>query len=107
MHYTITILIWQWLQIMKEDVDRYGKNKRIPSCQLIAKCYKQESTLEHVVWLKGAKKPFNYFRLHKSSSKCRIILYGKTRVGTDDCGWGRVPYSHKNMPTLYALYFEE
>ena len=54
---------------MKEDVDRFGKGKRIPSCQLKAKCHKQESTLEHIMWLKGAKKPYNFFRIDKSSSE--------------------------------------
>ena len=61
------------LQIQKSEVDDFKKGKRIPSCQLLARCdTKQPTYLEHSVKLKGAKKPSNYFTIYKSSSECAL-----------------------------------
>ena len=54
------------LQIDKKEVDNFEKGKRIPSCQLIARCEaEQPTTLEHLVTLSGAKDSHNIFTIYR------------------------------------------
>jgi hypothetical protein len=54
-------------QIVKKEVDKLRKGKRIPSCQLVARCIKTEqpTTLEHLVTLSGAKRPHHTFTIYR------------------------------------------
>ena len=55
------------LQIEKKEVDKFRKGKRIPSCQLVARCETERpTTLEHSVKLSGAKVPHNTFTIYRS-----------------------------------------
>ena len=58
------------LQITKKIVDSFGASgQKIPSCQIRAEWTNQDkpSTLAHLVTLKGAKKPNNYFYIELDS----------------------------------------
>ena len=57
------------LQIDKEHVDSFDTGREIPSCQIRAEWTKQgkPSTLTHLVTLKGAKKPNNFFYIELDS----------------------------------------
>ena len=58
------------VQITKENVDSFEIGWEIPSCQIRAEWTKQgkPSTLTHLVTLKGAKKPNNYFYIEIDSN---------------------------------------
>ena len=54
------------LQIERKEVDNFEKGKRIPSCQLVARCETERpTTLEHLVTLSGAKDPHNTFTIYR------------------------------------------
>jgi hypothetical protein len=54
-------------QIEKKEVDKFTKGKRIPSCQLVARCETERpTTLEHLVTLSGAKDGYNTFRIYRT-----------------------------------------
>jgi hypothetical protein len=56
------------LQIEKKEVDNFENGKRIPSCQLVARCTcetERPTTLEHLVTLTGAKDPHNTFTIYR------------------------------------------
>ena len=57
------------VQITKENVDSFDTGREIPSCHIRAEWTKQDkpSTLTHLVTLKGAKKPNNYFYIELDS----------------------------------------
>ena len=66
----MTLLMLALLQITKKIVDSFGPSgQKIPSCQIRAEWTKQDkpSTLAHLVTLKGAKKPNNYFYIELDS----------------------------------------
>ena len=58
------------MQITKEWVDSFETGQEIPSCQVRAEWTKQgkPSQLTHLVTLKGAKKPNNYFYIELDST---------------------------------------
>ena len=57
------------VQITKENVDSFEIGREIPSCQIRAEWTKQDkpSALAHLVTLKGARKPNNYFYIELDS----------------------------------------
>ena len=61
-----TFLYGKLLQIEKKEVDNFEKGKRIPSCQLMARCEtEQPTTLKHLVTLSGAKDLHNTFTIYR------------------------------------------
>ena len=72
------------IQITKEHVDSFESGQEIPSCQIRAEWTKQDkpSTLTHLVTLKGAKKPNNYFYIALDSippdtTGCKFMSWHK------------------------------
>ena len=57
------------IQITKEHVDSFKSGQEMSSCQIRAEWAKlgKPSTLTHLVTLKGAKKPNNYFYIELDS----------------------------------------
>ena len=59
------------LQIAKKNVDSFGPSgQKIPSCQIRAEWTKQDkpSPLAHLVTLKGARRPNNFFYIELDST---------------------------------------
>jgi len=54
---------------MKQEVDDYRPNRRIPCCQLLVKCMgcRGRVDLEHRVNLQGTKEPSIYFTLTRTA----------------------------------------
>ena len=61
--YTPLILLTNYTQITKVEVDNFEKGKMIPCCQLLAECDEavMPTDLKHSVQLKGAKDSYNAF----------------------------------------------
>jgi hypothetical protein len=69
------------LQIEKKEVDNLKEGKRIPSCQLVARCItKRPTTLEHLVTLNGAKDPHNTFTIYRSYDSGTYIILLKNKL---------------------------
>ena len=70
------------LQIKKIEVDTFKKGKRIPSCQLVARCeMERPTTLKHLVTLSGAKDPHNTFTIYRSYDSgniCKVCTQGRS-----------------------------
>ena len=57
------------------EVDSFEKGKRIPSCQLLAKCEKEvPSDLKHAVRLEGTRSPYDAFIIYVSGKNIIIII---------------------------------
>ena len=64
------------MQIEKKEVDSFEEGKRIPSCQLIARCQTEQPTdLEHLVTLNGAKVPHHAFTLYRPCDAGNLYYY--------------------------------
>ena len=65
-HFHVNFIFVHSLQIEKKEIDNFEKGKRIPSCQLVARCETERpTTLEHLVTLSGAKDPHNTFTIDR------------------------------------------